>query len=152
LTALTSWLTSKLTSQLVLMRRASCHLLALALAASGCRQPTSQPPIDVAPDDAASLAVGQVATIRGSGTRFRIEAINDSRCPADVRCVWAGDAVVVVTASGAGATRTDTLHTGLEPRGASYGDYRLLLVDVQPVSRSTDGGTAKRATIRVSRR
>jgi hypothetical protein len=58
------------------------------------------------------LAPGQQAVVPGTGA-VRFDGVNnDSRCPGDAICVWAGDATVrvVVTASD-GASTSFELHT-----------------------------------------
>src|SRR6266404_7236915 len=59
-----------------------------------------EPTIAAEPGVAFSLPAGKTAGINGSRTRIRFDEVrNDSRCPADVTCVWAGDAQVVLTIS-----------------------------------------------------
>jgi hypothetical protein len=81
---------------------------------------------------------------------------NDSRCPVDVVCVWAGDATVQFTI---GFTNRDImapvrlleLHTGSGPRSASGYGYLVILTRLDPEPRA--GMTIKpgdyRATVEV---
>ena len=58
----------------------------------------------------------------------------DSRCPADAMCVWAGNAEVQLSASlGRGVAIPFTLNTTLPPRDTVFGPYRIALVDLSPV-------------------
>jgi hypothetical protein len=124
--------------------------LAVVALASACPRAGFLPAREVGPGEAATLAVGHSAAIRGTGVRFRLDAISDSRCPSDVRCVSAGDATAVLTFTGAGAGRTDTLHLIREPRVTSYGGYRIELLDIQPPPRSGQDSQPREATIAVA--
>ena len=56
----------------------------------------------------------------------------DSRCPADVVCVWAGDAVVQVRVTD-GAAAEYELHTGDSTRAAAtHRQTQIRLVELQP--------------------
>ena len=61
-----------------------------------------------------------------------IELIEDSRCPTDVNCVWAGRARIKVSIKrGAGASKIfemDTMRDG----AVLYGRYKIALTDVTP--------------------
>ncbi len=72
--------------------------------------------------------LGEVANLDGITVR-PLEVIEDSRCPALVRCVWAGRVRIRADVSGAG-TRELTLG---EPAAVSGGT--LTLVDVRPGKR-----------------
>ena len=64
----------------------------------------------------------------------------DSRCPTDVTCVWAGNAVVEVgIRAGMGPTFLLRLNTTLEPRSAEWNDVRITLLELMPLPMS--GGT-----------
>lgn len=59
---------------------------------------------------------------------------SDSRCPADVQCVWAGDAAVLLSLSGE-ASGEVTLHfptATVGPTSAEIGQYRIELKAVAP--------------------
>jgi hypothetical protein len=125
-------------------------LLAVVVLASACPRAGFLPAREVGPGEAARLAVGHSAAIRGTGVRLRLDAISDSRCPADVRCISAGDATAVLTFTGAAAVRTDTVHLLREPRATSYGGYRIELMDIQPAPRSAQDSGPKEATIAIA--
>lgn len=78
----------------------------------------------------------------------------DSRCPADVQCVWAGDAAVALEvgpAAGDGPAYQITLHTGVEPRAAEVLGLRITLLELAPtpVAGVPIGPEEYRATLRV---
>ena len=72
--------------------------------------------------------IGEVANLDGLTVR-PLEVVEDSRCPALVRCVWAGRVRIRAAVSGNG-TRELTLG---EPAAVSGGT--LTLVDVRPGKR-----------------
>jgi hypothetical protein len=62
---------------------------------------------------------------------------NDSRCPMDVVCIWAGDAVVSVSISqGAGGWVRRELHTDPSGSETSYSMYSVKLLALSPYPRS----------------
>jgi hypothetical protein len=104
-----------------------------------------EPTIAAEPGVAFSLPVGKTAVINGSGTRITFNEVrNDSRCPADVTCVWAGDAEVVVTISRTGSP-DDTRILGFIPPNneTTSGDLRIRLADLAPVPRQSDGNAPR---------
>lgn len=89
--------------------------------------------------------VGQTFRLR-AGTTARLEngvlvsfrgASDDSRCPADVTCVWSGDAALHLRAVAGRAEWTPlVLHTHVLPRTGDFQGYRLTVVDLLPQPRS----------------
>ena len=85
--------------------------------------------------DSAKVRVGQTLVVDGIRVRFTgVE--NDSRCPMDAICVWAGDAVanfsVELDCECRAAAIQLPLHINLEPRsGTAYG-HRIELKGLQP--------------------
>lgn len=85
-----------------------------------------------------SLKVGQSAEVDGGRLLVHLSAVvNDSRCPADVVCVRAGDvtAVLEMTSQDAGTTRAEVKFE-LDRPTAVHGAYRVVVADVQPYPRS----------------
>lgn len=66
----------------------------------------------LAPDGATiDLGPGQIARLSNGGAIRYVRLVNDSRCPPDVQCVWAGDAVVALHwAPATGTSRELQLH------------------------------------------
>ena len=91
------------------------------------------------------ISVGQEVQIQGTGLTVRFNGVSDdSRCPADVQCVWAGNAVVRLSLSSPGAGGIDlSLNTTLEPRSGSFGSHVVRLTGLKPAPRS---GTSIPAT------
>ncbi|MFL6592178.1 MAG: hypothetical protein ACJ8GK_05655 [Luteimonas sp.] len=89
------------------------------------------------------LRPGQEVSLGEAGRLRYQRMVNDSRCAPDVQCVWAGDAEVAFAWTPAdGASRSFSLHTGVDPRQQSLGAYRVVLV-------SLDRGRAPQATVRL---
>ena|SRR5687767_7974024 len=81
------------------------------------------------------IAVGQEARLQGTDIVLRFGGVaNDSRCPSDVQCVWAGNAVVGLSLRQGEAAATDAaLNTTLDPRITKFGGYTIKLIDLKPV-------------------
>jgi len=78
----------------------------------------------------------------------------DSRCPADVKCITAGDAVVVLgLAAGRESERLYELHTTSGDATAVHAGFRVTLVALNPVPVSTRTLRARDyiATLRAAR-
>ncbi|HMG70540.1 MAG TPA: hypothetical protein VK544_05455 [Gemmatimonadaceae bacterium] len=112
-------------------------------AASACA--TVEPVIVAEPGVAFSLPIGKTATINGDGTKITFRRVTqESRCPTDVTCVWAGDATIEVIISRTGSpddTATITLRT---PYGEkSSGNLLIRFVGLTPVPRQADGNAPR---------
>jgi len=77
-------------------------------------------------------------TLKGEGLRIRFaEVKEDSRCPADVKCVWAGTAKVRVEVSYRGRGRKSlTLSLLNNSAPVDYRNYKISLVGLSPYPRS----------------
>ncbi|MDZ4692456.1 hypothetical protein [Terricaulis sp.] len=109
--------------------------LIAAFALAACAQTQAPPPAanlpqhileDLAQREAAlrepgvvAVAIGQTADL-GGGLRVRpLEVLEDSRCPQNARCVWAGRLRVRVAVEGAGEREVILAEPAVEtPRGA----------------------------------
>jgi hypothetical protein len=61
-----------------------------------------------------------------------VGVLNDSRCPVNVDCVWAGDAEVKLRVFKGKQQKILILHTGLEPRSATVMGLKLTLQRLEP--------------------
>lgn len=97
-----------------------------------------------------TLAVGEDRHVHGVTVRFGAVK-NDSRCPSDVQCVWAGDAEVdlVLTPDGGGTAERLALHTTQEPRAGTARGLTISLLSLAPVPVSTDTRREYRAELRI---
>lgn len=84
------------------------------------------------------LRTGRAVTFGREGLRLRFAGVaSDSRCPAGVDCVWAGNAEVLVeagTKSGKGKStlRLNTNASPERPGEGKYGRYAVKLVGLSP--------------------
>jgi hypothetical protein len=101
-----------------------------------------------------TLRRGETASIDGTSVRLEfVEVTGESRCPVDVQCVRAGDAIVHVRALDGAAVADYELRAGDSSRSAaSHRQLRIELVqlDPYPVSTRTIGQDDYRATLKVT--
>lgn len=88
------------------------------------------------------LRAGQQVTLKGQNLRIKFAAVKeDSRCPADVTCVWAGNAAVLLEVSIRGrGSKSLTLNTNSRSSLVDenpYRGYRVKLVELNPYPRSS---------------
>lgn len=87
------------------------------------------------------IRAGRSVTFKGEDLRLRfLRVAEDSRCPKNVECVWAGNAAVLVEvgAKGGGRSRTLRLNTNASPERpaeAKHGAYTVRLVALGPYPR-----------------
>jgi hypothetical protein len=81
-----------------------------------------------------SLALGQTATIEGEKLVIKFKAVlEDSRCPVNVVCVWAGNGKVEFeTLDIDGQNKTVILNTEEEPRATTLKGHKLTLISLNP--------------------
>jgi hypothetical protein len=84
------------------------------------------------------LQPGQTARVGSAGLLVGFRGVTqDSRCPSDVACVWAGDAAVRVPVTiGRMAWTSLDLHTNVDPRSATFREYTITVVELRPHPRS----------------
>ncbi|UCG85752.1 MAG: hypothetical protein JSW71_17810 [Gemmatimonadota bacterium] len=101
--------------------------------------------------DEFQLRVGESAALEDVGLWLAFLGVSeDSRCPRQLACLWEGDAAVLVeTAPFPGGlailaetagfpdflgadSKTDTLHTSLDPKSLRLGPRELVLVGLDP--------------------
>jgi hypothetical protein len=123
----------------------------LYLAASACGTPTA-----VELDESFRLAIGETALVEEANFALTFRGVqNDSRCPSDVQCVWAGNAVVELVATRPDSTQTTLgLNTTTTPRETTFESFVVALEGLEPGTRANVPiePSAYRAVLRVSRR
>jgi hypothetical protein len=81
-----------------------------------------------------SLGIGQSASIDGEKLVIKFKAVlEDSRCPINVVCVWAGNGKVefeVIDIDG--QNKTVILNTEDEPKAAILKGHKLILISLNP--------------------
>lgn len=120
-------------------------IIAAVLVATSCTTPAQPgtsggviPSEQVQPNRQFDLKSGQEAHIQGTPLSVRFLSVGeDSRCPSDVVCVWAGNAVVRLAITSTQASSIDAaLNTTLDPKNVTYGAYTIRLVDLKPTPKS----------------
>ena len=71
-----------------------------------------------------------------SSIRVRVSAIQDSRCPSDVVCVWEGEAEILVIFEF--IQPDSTILSTFDHRIDTLGNYSIELIEVKPYPISTD--------------
>lgn len=81
-----------------------------------------------------TLAAGQKAFLKTDKLNVEfVSVLEDSRCPENVDCVWAGNAKVQIKVfKGKMAAQTFELNTGLEPQIIEAAGYKIRLVKLNP--------------------
>ena len=131
-----------MTPMLKTMRR--LVLLAAPLPAMIACSPTAAPPREPAAPASAdargevradTLAIPVGGTARAQGGKVRVtfeQRVQDSRCPANVVCVWQGDASVRVTVVTDAQRATGEIHTAVQPKELVVDGYSVTLVGLLP--------------------
>jgi hypothetical protein len=133
-------------------RVGACVLLALAV--GGCQQKAAERPLG-APFE---IAAGQIVHLTGTDLRLRFVRVEaDSRCPAGVQCITAGEAVIALEAKVGGTNDVAHLHLGggsLDggpPVQVAGIEVRLHALVPAPVAGAVPDTTAYVATLVASR-
>ncbi len=83
------------------------------------------------------VRVNQEKAVRGTRIRLKfIELIEDSRCPVDVQCIWAGNARIKVSLSKNGRSEIVELNTTVPKTSVQFGGYEFRFVGLSPSPRS----------------
>jgi hypothetical protein len=84
-----------------------------------------------------SLRLNRQAKVSRGGLTIKFVAVEDSRCPKDVNCVWAGNAKVTIRVTNRrGNSRTFDLNTNQQEKSAEFNGYEITLGAVTPYPRS----------------
>ena len=99
----------------------------LLLSTVGCTSSPSEP-VTAAANGTHTLRYGSTMTIAGKAITFT--DVNESRCPKDVTCVWAGDAAVRLESGG----EVLVLHTNgsAGPSEGKLAGLTITLIEVKP--------------------
>ncbi len=102
-----------------------------------------QTAVIVEPGVSFTLAPGQSAEVKRADTRITFREVReDSRCPVDVTCVWAGDAKIqIVIEPNGSAPRTLSITPPNNETRA--GNLRIRFVGLSPVPRQADGNAPR---------
>jgi hypothetical protein len=101
--------------------------LLLALTLVACTRAPADPPL---PTDI-TLKTGDQRAIRGLTVIF-VGVKEDSRCPDNARCVWAGNAAVELRMEGGSDSVAITLNSGVEPKSIEVRGLRFTIASLLP--------------------
>ena len=95
---------------------------------------TSADPVNAPIDKEFSLGIGQTASIEREKLFIKFKAVpEDSRCPVNAVCVWAGNGKVEFEILDIdGQNKTVTLNTEEEPRVTILKEHTLKLISLNP--------------------
>ncbi len=104
-----------------------------------------QTAVIVEPGVSFALAPGQTAEVKRADTRITFRQVREeSRCPVDVTCVWAGDAKIEVVISRTGVPNDTRILSITPPNNETRaGSLRIRFVGLTPLPRQTDGNAPK---------
>lgn len=125
------------------MKKAVLTFLILALGAIAVSARTT---------DTITLRVGEQTTVRKTKLAIRFEeVIEDSRCPMNARCVWAGNAQVKIrVALGKKAAKEFELNSTSRPVFVDYEGYRITYEHLTEKPTGMGVATAVRPSLRLS--
>jgi sulfate adenylyltransferase subunit 1 (EFTu-like GTPase family) len=84
-----------------------------------------------------TLRLNKQAKISRGKLTIKFVSVEDSRCPQDVKCVWAGNAKVTVKVTNSkGKSQTFDLNSNIQPQSVTFDGYEFKLGEVTPHPRS----------------
>lgn len=105
-------------------------LMLCTLASCMATQPDSRSQPGIDDGDAFTLTPGDSVNLANEGLLTYLELVEDSRCPLDVQCIWAGEARIAFTWQPVGGDRRRlTLTTTPGHESSMLGNHRLILQD-----------------------
>jgi hypothetical protein len=123
-------------------RRPICAFAVLAIGA-GCASVDTAVVAD--PGVAFALPLGKTATLSSNGTHITFNKVtDDSRCPIDVVCVWAGDAKIELAIARNGSP-PETRVVSITPPNDEVvsGDLKVRLVGLAPAPRQAEPSASR---------
>ena len=118
------------------MKRLLLAAVALTLGCASPRPNGTAPlviPHDTALDDTLRIPLGGAAQTSDNTVRVTVRSkLPDSRCAANVQCVWAGSVGVGVRVETAQSTNEGDVHSNAEPRIFWAGQHQISLLDLTP--------------------
>ncbi len=84
-------------------------------------------------NESAAIKLGDSAEFAASKISIKfVRVIEDSRCPADVNCIWAGNAKIEIEASKGSQKSTFVLNTNGGETEAKFSGYVIKLTGLEP--------------------
>jgi len=124
------------------MRIASFTALAYVLGACAPQEFSASAPISIQLESiTVKLTTGQEVTLKDAGLRLKLLEVNDSRCPQNVQCFWAGEVGITLEIAKIGVQYVrQPVYTLLdasarsEPKRVLAEGYELRILEVTPSS------------------
>ncbi|WP_338870545.1 hypothetical protein WBJ53_23050 [Spirosoma sp. SC4-14] len=117
---------------------------------------------ETTPTDRVSLGIHQSGRV-GTDVAVRVDSIQDSRCPMDANCIWAGEAKVKLLLANDSDSTTVRLAigAGIKPSDPDRRDstgvllgnstYKVLLREVNPYPSTSTVGQPQTAVVQVTK-
>ena len=115
------------------------YLVMAGFAAINCSD-SSTNYIEIELDQEFEIKVGDSAILANQGLIIKFKAVTeDSRCPIDAICVWAGNAAVTFDLKNTISNQLTTqLNTFLDPKSIDFSGVVITLKEVNPYPKSTE--------------
>jgi hypothetical protein len=109
-------------------------VIAIAVLLAACARAPLSATQGVALGQPFAIKVGQSMMVTGEGLELAFETVvSDSRCPRDVQCIRAGEAIIRIAVEKAPNPRASfELRTTASSNDATYGSYSIRLLSVNP--------------------
>ncbi|MFN2400793.1 MAG: hypothetical protein ABR543_19475 [Gemmatimonadaceae bacterium] len=115
----------------VLGGAATARWITLAALVAACTSVSPPAPSRVAMDSSFALRLGETAQVGDSGPKLTfLDVLEESRCPEDAVCVWAGNARIQLRVTTGSGSPLLELNTPQQPSVARHGDYEISLVSL----------------------
>ncbi len=84
-----------------------------------------------------TLKSGQKRAVAGGEFSIKfISVTEDSRCPVDANCIWAGNAKVHVKIADSRGSKTMVMNTTMGPKGDQHNGWAIYLTELTPAPKS----------------
>lgn len=91
-------------------------------------EPAPSAPPEAKPNDTFTLKPGQSANVAASTQLHYVRMVNDSRCPPDVQCIWAGEVTIELTLDTGKEKQTFTMKD--DEKAATIMGYQIELISI----------------------
>jgi len=114
-------------------------LILFLVFAAGCNE-NPVGPTGASLDQQFSLQPGQEVLIRDVNLVLKFQSVTeDSRCPDNARCIWAGNGKLLIELRESGRpSYSTTINTLLDPRVICYLNYQVHLLGLAPYPHAPD--------------
>ncbi len=87
--------------------------------------------------EAVTVKAGQQRLAKKAKLKIKfVSVVEDSRCPENVQCVWAGNAKITVTVTSSRGSETFEMNTGMGPKGNQFEGWAIELESLKPLPRA----------------